>query len=204
MLVSCQCETGMWSQTTSSQVSHDTEFIITRKVIWQPKGRSWLSRQFYLRRHSNWNPNCCCVFAVGMQRQNRPGRSALALCTQICDDLLPKHLAENKCPQARQSSPTMQSAWKWAGPAAEPELASLVPEAVLSKRKSTSTARILGGSSPSGECPGRALYGMGDLTCWNGYSLTNVPLSVLNWLPEIKVICGSKDRVGVGGNQLCF
>lgn len=147
-LVSCQCETGMRTQTTSSQVSHDTEFIITRKVIWQPKGQSWLSRQFYLRRYSNWKPNCWCVFAVGMQRQNRPSTSALALCTQICDDLLPKHLAENKCPQARQSYPTTQSAWKWAGLAAEPELASFVPEAVLSKKESTGTAKLLGGNSP--------------------------------------------------------
>lgn len=42
------------------------------------------------------------------EHRDRPGlvgfiRSALALCTQVCNDPIRKHLAGNKCPQAHQS-----------------------------------------------------------------------------------------------------
>lgn len=135
-------------------------------------------------------------------------RSALALHTQVCNDLVPKHLAGNKCPQACQSYPTIQLTCKWPSLGVEPELASFLPEVVLSKRKGEhqhhySKAKLLEGNSSTGEHPGRALHGSRNLTCRKGNSLTYVPVSMFNWQPEIKVSCRSKDR-GVRGNQLSF
>lgn len=106
------------------------------------------------------------------ERRDRTGlvgfiRSALAVCTQICDDLVPKHLAGNKRPQAHQSYPTIQSVCKQPSLATGPELASFVPVAVLSKRKGEhqhcySKAKLLEGNSSSGEHPGRELQGMSE------------------------------------------
>lgn len=193
----------MRTQTTSSQVSHDRNSSSQGRSFGSPKVRVGCQGNFIWEGTATGNVTA----AVSLQWECRDRTGLvdqlyavdLALCTQICDDLLPKHLAENKWSQVHQSYPTMQAAWKWAYLAAEPELASFVPEAALSKRESTGTAKLLGAAALWW-----GLYGMGDCTCWNGNNLTYVPFSVFNWQPEIKVICGSKDREGVGGNQLCF
>lgn len=142
------------------------------------------------------------------ERRDRIGlagfiRSALALCTQVCDALVPKHLAGNKCPQARQSYPTIQSACKRPSLAIEPELASFVPEAVLSKKKGRAPALLLQGQTTGRQqllwwASRQSYIAWGNLTCRKGNSLTYVPVSMFNWQPEIKVSCGSKDREGVG------
>lgn len=212
MLVCCQHETGMWAQIIPSQVSHTTEFIITRTAVWQPRGRSWLSRQFSLRRYSNWKTDRCCVLAVGSQRQNRPGRVYKVSSSTAHTSLQwsgPQTLAGNKCFQARQSYLTIQLACEWLSLGAEPELASFVLEVVLSKRKGVhqhcySKAKLLEGNSSTSEHSSRALYGSRNLTCRKGHSLTYAPVSMFNWQLEIKVICRSKDREGVRETSSAF
>lgn len=165
-LVCCRPETGMWAQTISSQVSRDTEFIITRWSFGSPGVGAGCQGNFIWEGTPIGKPTAAvCLQQECRDRTGLVGfiRSALALCTWVCDALVPEHLSGNKHPQARQSYLTIQSACKRPTLAIEPKLASFVPEAVLSKRKREyqhcySKAKLLEGNSSSSEHPGRAIW----------------------------------------------
>lgn len=142
----------MWTQITSSQVSHNRDSSSQGRSFGSPKVGGGCQGNFIWE--STATGNLTAAVCLQWECRDRTGlvdqlcAVDLALCTQICDDLLPKRLAENKWSQVHPSYPTMQSAWKWAYQAPEPQLASFVPEAALSKRESTGIAKLLGGSSP--------------------------------------------------------